>query len=364
MHNPPQAWEGLCTFNSKMPANNASKKTVFIIADYKMTELFDMLAPFYLFNATEKANVYIVTKDKTPILVKRDLFVIPQITFSEVDSMKLQPDVIVIPALSQRTEIQDTSLINWIQNHFSAHIKMLAICDGASTAAATGFYDGKPITCHASDFDGIIARFSKPQWVQNVSVIKAGNLFSTAGVSNAVEGSLTVINELFGSETLQKVMANIHYPGTEIKTSHKSAAITSKSKLVVAKKLMFKKNKTLGLLIEDGVNEFDMASVIDTYNRTLPASFGICSFTSSHIQTKYGLALICTGNTDGGEVNELHVVMPGSVSKIDKTRYKNATIVKYEDLQTQYPIEICLKRIAEQYGAKFQHVVKLSLDYN
>ena len=46
-----------------------------------------MLAPFYLFNLTKKANVYIVAMDKTPILIRKDLFVLPQITFKEADSL-------------------------------------------------------------------------------------------------------------------------------------------------------------------------------------------------------------------------------------------------------------------------------------
>ena len=60
---------------------------------------------------------------------------------------------------------------------------MFAICDGSATAAATGLYDGKPITTHASDFASVKAHFDKPVWVQNVTVTKSGNLFSTAGVS-------------------------------------------------------------------------------------------------------------------------------------------------------------------------------------
>ena len=96
--NPPKAWSGESKIKSKLPEYDKAKKTVFIIADYKQTEMFDMLAPFYLFNATEKANVYIVAKDKIPVLIKRDLFVMPQLSFNEVDSMKLQADVIVIPA--------------------------------------------------------------------------------------------------------------------------------------------------------------------------------------------------------------------------------------------------------------------------
>ena len=65
---PPSPWQGDTDSRSKIPNYNVANKNVFIIADAKMTVLFDMLAPFYLFNATEKSNVYIVAKDKTPIL--------------------------------------------------------------------------------------------------------------------------------------------------------------------------------------------------------------------------------------------------------------------------------------------------------
>src|SRR5437870_4888981 len=80
---PPSPWQGTTDSGSKIPVYNAANKNVFVIADAKMTVLFDMLAPFYLFNATGKANVYIVAKDKTPILIKKDLFVAPQLTFEE-----------------------------------------------------------------------------------------------------------------------------------------------------------------------------------------------------------------------------------------------------------------------------------------
>ena len=103
----PRPWSGNSLVSSKMPEFDPAKKNIFIIADYKLTEIFDMLAPFYLFNATGKANVFIIAKEKTPILIKKDLFLSPQITFREADSMHLSADVMVIPALSIRDENQD-----------------------------------------------------------------------------------------------------------------------------------------------------------------------------------------------------------------------------------------------------------------
>jgi putative intracellular protease/amidase len=361
---PPATWQGESNFEIKRLVNDKAKKNVFIIADSKLTVLFDMLAPFYLFNATEKANVYIITKDKTPILIKRDLFVAPQLTFDEANAMQLQADVIVIPALSTRDEHQDTVIINWIKAHFTSTTKMLAVCDGASTAAATGLYDGKALTCHASDFAGLKKHFSKPDWIQDVAVANSGNLYSTAGVSNAVEGSLTVINELFGRETMQKVLASINYPGDEIKTVHTSVALRGSNIFTVVKKVMFRKNRNIGMLLENGINEFDMASILETYGRTFPSLFTTFNLNDSTIHTKYGLTLVTTGNATIKGLDELHLLMPSSLSKEAESNFKNAKIIRYDKMQKQYPVNICLKRIGEQYGNKFEEFVKVSMDYN
>src|SRR6478672_2359606 len=132
------------------PAFDSAKKTVIIVADNEGTELFDMMAPFYLFNATEKANVYIVAKNKVPIVVKKGFYLLPQMTFSQIDSLHIHPDVIVIPFLAVADSLhQDPVIINWIKTHHSDNVTILSVCDGAATAAATGLFDGKPITAHA-----------------------------------------------------------------------------------------------------------------------------------------------------------------------------------------------------------------------
>ena len=360
----PTPWTGQRMTTSKLPDYDPAKKTVLIIADHKLTELFDMLAPFYLFNTTGKANVYIVAKEKTPILIKKDLFVCPQLTFSEADSMHLLPDVIVIPALSVRDEHQDTVVISWIKNHFSPTTRILTICDGASTGAATGLYDGKSITCHASDIEVIKPHFNKPKWVQQVTVAKAGNLFSTAGVSNAVEGSLTVINEIYGAETTEKVAADVNYPHEGIRLSHKSIALTGGNKFEVIKKIFLKRNRDIAVLLQNGMSEFAMASMIDTYGRTFPASFKTYILNDTTIRTRYGLSLIHTGNNSIKGLDEVHVMMPETFSEANKSFFKKAKIISYENLQHQYLFDVYFKRIGEQYGHQFEKFVKISLDYN
>jgi hypothetical protein len=82
-------------------------------------------------------------------------------------------------------------------------------------------------------------------WVQNVTVTKSDNLYSTAGVSNAVEGSLAVIDGLFGRAVVQKVINDIHYPYEEIKLDHSSIGVNGRNKMAAFKKIFFRKNRNL-----------------------------------------------------------------------------------------------------------------------
>ncbi len=358
-------YQGTNNYDYKLPAYDSLKKTIVIVANNGGTELFDLIAPYYLFNATGKANVYIVAKNKQPVVVKKGFFLLPQFTFNEIDSLSIKPAAIVIPFLSAADSAQqDPVIINWIRKHYSAQVDVLSVCDGSATAAATGIFDGKPITAHASDFAGIKVQFTKPLWVQHVSVANEGNLYSTAGVSNAVEGSLMVINKLFGGEIMKQVSEGINYPYPSPKTTHQSSTFTFRDKVSVGTKIIFKGNKKLGVLLKDGINEFELAAIMDTYNRTFPKSIESFTVNDLAVRSKYGLTLIPTGSFGSANLDELHIINPLSLSETDESLFKSAKIVSYRSFQKQYIIDQCLLRIKAEYGQSFVKVVKLMLDYN
>lgn len=356
-------YQGAKIENWKTPEFNQNNKTVFVIADGKLTEMFDMLAPFYVFNATEQLNVYIVAKDDTPIPLKGDLYVLPQLTFSQVEAKNLTADVIVIPALSNRDENQDPAVINFIKSHFGTATRIISICDGASTAAATGFYDGKPITCHATDFECIKKHWRKPLWTQNVTVAKSDRLYSTAGVANAVDGSLLIVQDLLGKDTMRKTAKAVAYPHTEVQIEHRSDALTFGNKLSILRKMVFSKKRKLGLLLHNGLNELKFASIVDTYGRTYPKEFKTFTLQDSIVRTKFGLTFIHVGdNAINPRMDEVHVVMPELLSAKDDAYFKGFEMVKQNC--TEYPIDQCIKRIAQQSGDHYANIVKLTLDYN
>lgn len=357
-----KSFTGQANFPLEQAKIDSSKKTILIVADNNGTELFDLMAPFYLFNATEQANVFVISEKKAPILLVNSLFILPHYTFSEIDSLNIIPDVVVIPNLTVhlKTPPKETT-VNWIKKHVSEKTIVLSICDGSATAAATGLYDGKPLTTHASDFKTLKKQFPKPHWVKDISVTESGNLYSTAGVSNAVEGSLTVIKRLYGEQTMQQVLENIKYPHSNIQMNHKSETVGTGAIFKIVSKVIFRKNYKIGVQLDDNINEFELASLLDTYTRTFPSSLNTFSFNGKKITSRYGLTMYPTGiKTD--KVNEVHLLNQGIPS--EQNIFANARIIKYDASINKYPIDICLERISQLYGDNFKSCVKLTLDYN
>jgi hypothetical protein len=179
-----------------------------------------------------------------------------------------------------------------------------------------------------------------------------------------VDGSLLVIGELFGQETSQMVSAKINYPHGETSLAHQSIALDGGNKFAVLRKVFFKRNRKIGVLLENGMDEFAMTSILETYSRTFPASFETVIWDGSTIQTKYGLSLISASKNPVKGLDELHVIMPEAFSKEKEAFFKDSKIVRYDNLQKQYLVDVYLKRIGEQYGPSFEKFVKVSLDYN
>jgi putative intracellular protease/amidase len=359
-------YKGENNFDYRSPVYDSAKKTVLLVADNPGTEIFDLITPFYFFSLTQKANVYIVAQKKYPITIRKGLYLLPHYTYQEIDSLNIHPDVMVIPRLSHTDKKpEDTTIIKWIRNKYVDSTKLLSVCWGAVTAAATGLYDGKPLTSHAIRFETIKKQFPNPKWVKNISVTQSGNLYSTAGVSNAVEGSLRIIHDLFGEEVMKAVLDSVHYPYPKPKMEHHSIELTTENNLTIAKKIYFKKHKDIGVLLQDDIDEFELASVLDTYHRTFPGSIETFTTSAKSVTTKHGLTIIPTG--DSKEIKnlyELHVLNPTSISATEQSLFGNTTLVKYNPSHQEYIINLCLNRIKEQYGEKLENVVRVILDYN
>lgn len=78
----------------------------------------------------------------------------------------------------------------------------------------------------------------------------------------------------------------------------------------------------------------------------------------------FGKGTVSTQQSKLTTLSELHVMNPEALSKDQLSALGKTNIVSYPNSQTEYPIDICVSRIASQYGSKFAEVAKIMLDYN
>ncbi|HLO79950.1 MAG TPA: DJ-1/PfpI family protein [Chitinophagaceae bacterium] len=342
---------------------DAQKRNVFLLAYNRGTEIFDIMAPYYLFNLTHKANVYIVAVDKGPVAMMKGFFALPHYTLREADSLGIRPSVIVIPNFSGLgKEKPDQDIVSWIKKRYTESVSILSVCAGSFTASATGLFDGREMTTHASDMKANRKLFGLPKWVSNVSYTKSGNLYSTAGVSNAVEGSLALIKDLFGEGIMKAVMDSIHYPHAELKKEHESVAVRPSDKIALIGRSVFAAHRNIGVLMHDMVDEFDLAAVLDTYHRSFPGSINTFTKYDEPIVTRFGLTIFPTGKiSDLPSLDELHILT--RAIKWPARQRPEFDTVYYDAYAEAYIFDVCLARIRALYGGSFQMVKKL-LDYN
>ncbi|QSE98673.1 DJ-1/PfpI family protein [Fulvivirga lutea] len=336
---------------------NPTLPVVVIVADNNGTEIFDLLAPFYLLRETYSANVYILAQEFQPIVLRKGLFLLPHSTYDQFDLLNVDPDIIVIPNLSAMDKSElNGDIIGWIKKNYQPETRILSVCDGALTAAATGIYDQHPITTHASDLDFLRKQFAEPEWVRGKSYTKSLNLYSTAGVSNAVEGSLKVIKDFFGEEAQLELINHINYPQQIITDEHKGEAITFGQKLKILKKSMFSSKEQIGVILHEGISEFNLAATLDVYYRSFPHEIKSFSSKNMAVTTKHGLRIYPTGNIAQIENYELYA-LEDSLGFYDQS-------VKVLKPKQRYIFDYLLDEIGEKHGEAYVPVVKALLDYD
>ncbi|HEX6334163.1 MAG TPA: DJ-1/PfpI family protein [Flavisolibacter sp.] len=359
-------FSGTVTTDTPVPAFDANRKTVAIIAHNMGTEIFDLVAPFYMFNLTEQANVYILAPEKKPIALAHGFFTMPHYTFREFDSLALPADIVVIPNLSAvPKDRQDPAIVQWIRDHYKDSTKLLSICAGSFTAAATGLYDQQPMTTHATDMKKNRELFPSPAWVTGTTYTRAGNLYSTAGVSNAADGSLAVIRDVFGEGTMKKVMEDIRYPHDSLVTRHESRVVGTGNRRDILANVFFKKNPDVAVLLQDGIDEFRLSAVLDAYHRMFPSTLHTYSMRAEGVTGRFGMRILPTNDLSSiAGTDEIHVLSPATLTAAEKEVISGITVVSYDPQSDRYIFDIALDRIRTKYGNRMHTVVKRLLDYN
>ena len=336
------------------------KTTVVFIAGQKGTEIFDLLAPYEVFARSGSYRLIVVAPQKAAIPLWKGVGLVPHTTFDELDSLPdFKADVIVVPNIIDE---DNARIQRWLRKNVEQADYVLSVCEGMRVIAHADVFQQAVVTTFSTTVNELENKHDQYQWIKNRRYIKSGRLISTAGVSAAVEGALALVAEMRGTAHAETIRQDIGYRFALGDASYNPQAHGLTDLWRLFKKVTLGENLNLVFLLRPSVSEMKMASVMDTYARTLPASLVSVTENNQPIISKHGLKFVPKTTVDQLRADQLHIL--GGTGQASPTAIGQQTteVFHYEDYDS-YALPQLLAALSEQYSQEFIEVLARLLDY-
>jgi AraC family transcriptional activator FtrA len=272
-----------------------TKPTVAIVLGNDRTEITDFLIPYELFSASEAYNVYAVAPERKLTTLSGGLEVMPDFSYVELDALLgKSPEVVMIPAVPKVTNPNNQPVLTWIKQQSEKGSFIFSICVGAEVFAATGLLDGRTATTHWQDIARIEQLYPAVNWVRGVRYVDGDTYMTSAGITSGIDAVLHYIARHNGEDVVQAVSQKIHYPSFAFVNNPQVEQYppVSVTPLDLMNILFHWDHPTDGVLLYDGVDELELASIFDTYAATYSTKLQSVSQTRQWITTRYGLKIV------------------------------------------------------------------------
>ena len=126
------------------------------------------------------------------------------IAFHPTTTLRAAPklDTIVVPGGRGLREPEVNRVVaRWVKERAARTRRIVSVCTGIYGLAPTGLCDGKRVTTHWRFAAHVAAHFPKLKVEPNALFLKAGSLYTSAGVTAGIDLALALIEEDFGRET-------------------------------------------------------------------------------------------------------------------------------------------------------------------
>ena len=195
---------------SAQPKQKAPRNLAILIFDG--VQIIDYTGPFETFGHVYSEggppfNIYTVSEKSNTITTSMGMSVNPKYSFENAP----EPDVMVVPGGGVDGQLENPNVIRWIQEKSKKAEIVMSVCNGAYILAKAGLLDGLEATTTAGLIPGLKQAAPKTKVVDDRRFVDNGKIITTAGLSSGIDGSLHVIERLFGRGTAQMAALGMEY---------------------------------------------------------------------------------------------------------------------------------------------------------
>ena len=252
------------------PEHDPDKPTAVVLLSNRGSEVTDVLAPYEVLSESGAFNVYAVAPERRAVTLSGGLDVLPQLSFEELDR-RLEggdPDVVVVPAMWDVGSAGHRPVAEWLREHAGGTGTVMSVCDGAEVLANAGLLDGRRATANWANISRWEGRYPEAEWERGRRYVEDGNVTTAAGVTSGVSATLHVVRGYVGEEDAADLARKIGYPdqrlGEEPRIPADRLSLSDRALYVLGGAYGWDKPR-VGVVLNEGASEIELASVFDAY---------------------------------------------------------------------------------------------------
>lgn len=268
------------------------RPAIAILALNEGTEVSDLLSSYGVLSQSGIADVRVVAPRADPVrLYPGGMRVETQTTTAQFDAAHPDgADYVVVPAMEPRN---DPAVIAWIKTQHGKGAKIVSICNGALTLAAVGLLDGRRATGHWYSIAQLQAEQPAMQWVRDRRYVVDRGVATSTGITASVPLMLTLVEAIGGRSAAEKLAK--HLGAATWDAGHSTAAFqltVEHKKTYVRNKLTFWRHETVGVRVDQDVDEIALGFMVDAYSRTELTKPVAVGGGGGLVQSRHGLRLL------------------------------------------------------------------------
>ncbi|MBB4050195.1 transcriptional regulator GlxA family with amidase domain [Sphingomonas zeae] len=174
--------------------------TMFAPADLHSLEISGVMDAFHEANRQSGQPLYdlcVVAETCEPIRCASGVRIVPDCT---IDDAPAAADTVFITGSYGIPETPSDRVLAWIGEQAHAARRFGAVCTGTFLIGAAGLIDGRRVTTHWDYADALGARYPAARLDADAIFIRDGALFTSAGVTAAIDLALALIEEDHGRD--------------------------------------------------------------------------------------------------------------------------------------------------------------------
>ncbi|HYD86929.1 MAG TPA: DJ-1/PfpI family protein [Vitreimonas sp.] len=338
---PPDLSEHASTIEALRPPKRA-RPLVVILADPDGAETTDLIIPYAVLQRSGLCDLRIASSLRGRTQLRPALAIDAGADLDEILSEAPDgPDYLIVPALRLRDAAAPVAFIRQCSERGAV---VAGICAGALTLEAAGLLSERRATTHWWDVEALAERNPAMTWVRDRRYVVDRGVATTTGVSASLPFSLALVEAIGGRKRAAALAAELGAESWDAR--HDSSAFRRRGAVLgvaAANTLAFWERETIGVEVNDGVDEIALAFTADAWSRTYRSKSLAVGTGAGPVRARSGLIVHREREASDGELDL--VVAPAPEDK------------------PALALAAALGAIAQRHGVQTAALVALQLEY-